>query len=249
MSEDYDNWSPEEKKISEKAVSYVKDHQDEIIKKHAGDDFQPQSVPISVFMAGSPGAGKTEFSKAFINILEHPDGSADEKVVRIDADMIREELPGYTGDNSFLFQYAASIAVDKIHDHVLKTGKNFILDTTFTGGKHRENIKRSLKPSRNRKVIIIYVYQDPETAWRVTQKREKVEGRHIPKQAFLDQFFEAKENVNNIKREFEDDVTVNLLKRNIASTTSKLQLNIKDIDNYIDINYTKDQLRDRLDHV
>ena len=32
--------------------------------------FPPDIRPISVFMAGSPGAGKTEFSKELIRILE-----------------------------------------------------------------------------------------------------------------------------------------------------------------------------------
>lgn len=246
MPEDYEKWSEEEKEISRNAVAYIKKHQDEIISKYAGSDFQSQALPVSVFMAGSPGAGKTEFSKAFIKLLEEPSGSAHEKVVRIDADMIREDIPEYTGDNSYLFQYATSIAVDKIHDHVLKTDKNFTLDTTFTGNKYRENVQRSLK--RDRRVIIIYVYQDPLEAWNVAKRREKVEGRYIPKQAFIEQFFQAKKNVNEVKEDFGDDVTVNLLKRNIKSDKLELQLNIKNIDNYIDFSYTENQLKDELNY-
>jgi predicted ABC-type ATPase len=236
----------QEKEISEKAAQYVRDHADEIAEKYAGDNFKPDDVPVSVFMAGSPGAGKTEFSKAFIDILEKPDGVANQRVIRIDADRIREDLPGYTGDNSRLFQHATSIAVDKIHDHALYNDKNFVLDTTFTGNSYQENIERSLDPKRDRNVIIIYVYQDPHEAWKVTQQREKVEGRNILKEEFTDQFFQAKENVNEIKGEFGDEVTVHLLKRNIKSDNSDLEINIKKIDNYIDIDYTREQLKEKL---
>jgi hypothetical protein len=76
----------------------------------------------------------------------------------------------------------------------------------------------------------------------LSQKREEVEGRHIPKNAFIEQLFQARENVNEIKSEFGEKITVMLLKRNINSNNSKHELNIKNIDNYIYIAYTKDKL-------
>lgn len=168
-----------------------------------------------------------------------------ERVVRIDADEIRKGLPEYNGKNASIFNRACTIAVDKIHDYVLDKSKNFVLDTTFTGSKHKQNVERSLK--RDRKVILIYVYQKPQLAWEVTQQREKKNRRNIPKKAFIDQFFKAKENVNNIKKEFGNDVTVHLLERSIDSSDQNLEINIKSIDNYIEFDYTKSQLKSQLE--
>src|SRR3989344_1223698 len=123
--------------------------------------YAPDIVPVSVFMAGSPGAGKTEFSKSLIKILE-----ADEErhVVRIDGDEVRPLIPGYTGNNSHLFQGAISLVVEKMHDLVLHNKQNFVLDSTFSNyAKGADNIRRSLKKSRA--VFIFYIYQKPEVAW------------------------------------------------------------------------------------
>ena len=133
--------------------------------------FPPDIRPISVFMAGSPGAGKTEFSKELIRILE--DG-ARHRVVRIDADELRDRMPGYTGHNSNLFHGAVSLIVEKIHDLVLSKNQTFILDGTFSKyEKAADNIRRSL--DKNRTIFIFYIYQTPRTAWRLTQAREILE--------------------------------------------------------------------------
>ena len=53
-------------------------------------------------MAGSPGAGKTEVSKAFAALLEELPAQGFDglgKVLRIDPDDYRAYLPGYTGSN------------------------------------------------------------------------------------------------------------------------------------------------------
>ena len=121
--------------------------------------FPPDIRPISVFMAGSPGAGKTEFSKELIRILG--DG-ARHRVVRIDADELRDRMPGYTGHNSNLFHGAVSLIVEKIHDLVLSKNQTFILDGTFSKyEKAADNIRRSL--DKNRTIFIFYIYQTPRT--------------------------------------------------------------------------------------
>ena len=47
-------------------------------------------------MAGSPGAGKTEYSKRFVDGVKKDTGAS---IVRIDGDEIREILPQYNGSN------------------------------------------------------------------------------------------------------------------------------------------------------
>lgn len=61
----------EEKTISDAAIKYIKGHKDELIRCFADTaTFLPTITPVTVFMAGSPGAGKTEFSKRFIGGFE-----------------------------------------------------------------------------------------------------------------------------------------------------------------------------------
>ncbi|MCX6716133.1 MAG: zeta toxin family protein [Candidatus Taylorbacteria bacterium] len=108
--------------------------------------YRPDKFPISVFMAGSPGAGKTEYSRNLIDLLERDD---EFRVVRIDGDEIRPLIPGYTGSNSFLFQGAISLVVEKMHDLLLHNNQSFILDGTFTKyEKAISNVQRSIEHNR-----------------------------------------------------------------------------------------------------
>ena len=79
--------------------------------------YRSSEYPLVILMAGSPGAGKTEFIKSFqISIAK----LQKVKPVVIDPDAVREFLPGYTGANSYLFQRAISIAVDDLFRWALK---------------------------------------------------------------------------------------------------------------------------------
>jgi UDP-N-acetylglucosamine kinase len=151
--------------------------------------FPPDTEPVSVFMAGSPGAGKTESSQNLIRKL-----SSSHPVLRIDPDDFRKHLTGYDGSNSNLFQAAASILAEHVHDCALGNRQSFVFDGTLSNiGKSRQNIERSLK--RGRFVQIIYVYQDPIQAWEFVRAREKRDGRHVPLESFIRQYFTARQNV------------------------------------------------------
>lgn len=234
---------PELQKIADGACDYARTNKKLIIERFAGESFPSVEHPISIFMAGSPGAGKTEFSKSLIQSLQS-EGQA-EPIVRIDGDEIRGMLPGYAGSNSYLFQRAISIGVSKLHDYVLEKRKNFILDGTFSHiEKARENVQRSLKVGR--RVIIVYVYQDPLISWKFTKKREAAEGRSIPRDKFIEQFFGAKEVVQVIKDEFGDQVNVWLIDRNLETNYIDIKDNIAQIDSHIQNQYAKKQLEDTL---
>jgi hypothetical protein len=103
------------------------------------------------------------------------------------------------------------------------------------------NIERSVK--RNRMVIINYSYQHPLVAWEVVKQRELVEGRHIPKEAFIDQLFAALENVRDAQKMFGRDIGVWFVERNYASDDTRVLIDISNIDAYISIPFTKSQLR------
>ncbi len=226
------------------AVAFAKENRKKLAKQLTDPNkYQPDELPVSVFMAGSPGAGKTEFSKNIISILEK---GSEHQVIRIDGDDVRILLPGYTGGNSNLFQGAVSLVVEKIHDFVLSQKQSFVLDGTFSRyEKAVDNIKRSL--NKGRRVFIFYVYQNPETAWRFTKQREKAEGRNIPKESFIEQFFGASETIKRIRSEYDERVTVFLVKKDFEKNTVdemvKIEPNNRLIDEYIKERYTKDILQ------
>ncbi len=230
-----------EDQIRNNAVSFAKANKANISRRIASlEKFPQESNPVSVFMAGSPGAGKTEAS---IKLLEKfprdkSDASSDLNVVRIDADELRSEFPEYTGNNSDLFQGAVSILIDRIHDLVLKQSQSFILDGTLSNlDKASQNIERSLK--RNRLVQIYYVYQTPQQAWSFVEKREVLEGRHIPVESFIDQYFKSRKNANYLKKKFGNQVRLDILMKNIDGTDRLYRSGVDQIDNHIPEKYSE----------
>lgn len=225
------------------AVEFAKRNKIRIAKELTDTaKYLPDIIPISVFMAGSPGAGKTEFSKSLIKILESDN---ERRVVRIDGDEARSLIPGYTGNNSHLFQGAISLIVEKAHDLVLHQKQSFVLDSTFAKyEKAVDNVRRSLEKSRP--VFIFYIYQKPEVAWKFTQAREAAEGRNIPKSAFIEQFLGAKETVDRVFNEFSSRIAILFVKKDFEKNTVENIVEIEpgktQIDDYIQERYTRDNL-------
>jgi predicted ABC-type ATPase len=232
----------EESRIEAEAITFANAHKKEVAIELTGiSKFPADTNPVSVFMAGSPGAGKTESSQNLIAKLT--DGG--HKVLRIDPDELRSRFKTYTGANSHLFQGATSILAERIHDRTLDNKQSFVFDGTLSNlGKARENIQRSLK--RKRLVQIIYVYQNPIQAWEFVKAREKRDGRHIPKERFIEQYFQARENVNILKAEFKKDIGVDLIVKNIDGTDFRYWENIDQIDRHVPERYSEETLRSEL---
>lgn len=234
--------------ISEKAYSHIKKivKNKELYKYFTSDKkYKPYERPVTFFMAGSPGAGKTEFSKNFLKNAYEEIGMP---IVRIDADEIRDLCPGYNGKNSHLFQHAVSFGVSQLYYYVLKEKYNALLDSTFSNINHAEsNIRLAL--NKNREVDIMYIFQDPIRAWEFTLKREKIENRKITLDVFIHDFFKAMGNVNKVKQIFKNKINVDLIKKNYSNDIKIYKMNIKTIDRYIKINYTKKSLYDILKNV
>lgn len=233
--------------LHDDAIAYVKTHRNELIEKFASIKVYPAvENPEAFFMAGSPGAGKTEYSKAFISALEDKDPKR--KIVRIDADEVRDSLPMYNHKNSDEVQGAAVRGVEKILDSVLKNNQEFLLDATFAlYDKSYTNIDRCLRD--NRKVSIYYIYLDPLNAWDITQKREALEGRRVPKDMFIRAFFNAKENVNKIKKELGKKIQLTVIVKNFKDGKpgiDKIHINVDNIDNYLKIEYNSTSLEEKL---
>ena len=224
----------EELKLSEEAFLWIKLNYRKLIEKFANaTEYPADALPTTLFMAGSPGAGKTEISKRFVPRFK-------QKPIRIDADEIRAICPGYTGVNAHVFQRAATKGVHILYTYALKSNINVILDGTFAYNGALENIKRSL--DHGRKVEIFFVYQDPLEAWDFTKKREALEQRRVSKEVFIDASFKAKENVNKAKATFGSKIELNLIIKDFEKDLEQLEINIENIDRYIKKSYTEEEL-------
>lgn len=228
--------SNERQQLKDVAIAFAKANKKliaaEIIKK-----YQPDEHPVSVFMAGSPGAGKTESSLRLIESLSGPG-----TVLRIDSDEYRQYFDDYNGTNSSFFQAATSILADKVHDLALENQLSFVFDGTFTNfERSEENIRRSLK--KDRPVYVLYVYQDPLQAWKFVQRRAEKDGRTVPPHAFIEQYFSARQNVNRIKEMFGKKIQVDLVVKNIDGTDFRYKENVLSIDSHLKESYSKEELR------
>lgn len=132
----------EEQAVSERAVAFAKLNRTSVARELASLDRYPcDEYPVSVFMAGSPGAGKTEVSRAFIQMMQAGGSCA----LRIDPDDFRCYFPEYTGLNSSLFQRGVTIFVERTLDLVYQQRQSFLLDGTLANlDVARRNISRAL---------------------------------------------------------------------------------------------------------
>ncbi|WP_426206223.1 zeta toxin family protein [Pseudomonas sp. TWP3-1] len=232
--------TPAEQKIVDQAISFARSNKKSIARRFTDNAiFLPEQAPVSVFMAGSPGAGQTEASVALVNLF------VDAKILRIDPDELRNEFVEYSGRNSWLFQGGVSILVEKILDFAIHQRQSFLLDGTLSNLKvAKRNVERSLK--KGRFVQILYVYQNPFLAWDFVKAREEAEGRRIRKQHFIEQYFAARDVVNSLKLEFGGDVHVDLLLKHIDNSGRLYKAGVDKIDYHIPERYTRADLEAKL---
>ena len=223
-----------EEEISERALAYAAKHKKTIVAD-AIKNFTEEEYPISIFMAGSPGAGKTESSRQIAKNIGN--------VLRIDADALRNHFQecGYNGKNSHLFQRAASRLVHKIHDAALEKKISFLLDGTFANESiAMQNIERSLK--RERSVFIVFVYQSPWIAWNFVLAREVAEGRRIRMEDFAEKFCASREVVNKMKEKFKDKIELMLLSKDLDGADKFFKKSVERIDDHIPKKYTESEI-------
>lgn len=73
-------------------------------------------------------------------------------------------------------------------------------------------------------------------------EREKLEGRRILPEAFVSQYFRAREVVNRLKAEFGKDLTVDLLLKNRDNSPKVYKANIARIDDHVPERYTETEV-------
>jgi predicted ABC-type ATPase len=220
--------------VQAQALAYAKSHRTRIARERTDlYKFPSEERPVSLFMAGSPGAGKTEASMELLSEFD--------SILRIDPDDLRVEFPAYEGSNSWLFQGAVALLVERIHDRALVQGQSFLLDGTLSNYSVAEkNIERSLK--RRRLVQILYVYQEPAFAWQFVRARQIQEGRHIPPEKFVDQYFMAREVVQKLKDNYGDQIRVDVLLKNTDGTTQRSFADVDDVDKCVPERFNREQV-------
>lgn len=230
----------DEARIEARAIDWARRNKKAFARRITNPDTYPgEENPVSVFMAGSPGAGKTEASKALLDRLGGD-------FLRIDPDEFRVFCPGYTGSNSWLFQGAVSILLSKVLDYAFKQHQSFVLDGTLSNEVNAfKNIGRALKRGRN--VLILYVYQDPYQAWEFVQAREEQEGRRIPVESFIDQLFDAREVVRKLKAEFSTRVQVDVILKDLDGKDRRFAANVSNLDEAAPLRHSRQDLRAHFD--
>lgn len=225
-----------EQAIAEEAIAFARANRKSIARRLTDPAiYVPESEPVSVFMAGSPGAGKTEAS---IELIARFTGWP---ILRIDPDELREEFPGYSGNNAWLFQRAVARVVDAVLDQAFHKRLSFVLDGTFASYEvARKNVDRSLGDGR--RVQILYVYQEPMLAWGFVRAREAAEGRRIEPRHFVEQYFGARDVVNRLKAELGREVHIDLLMKNNDNTHRFYRAGVDRIDSHIPERVTRPQL-------
>lgn len=258
--------SDDDKIIQNQAVKEIISREEEFIEKFVKSKRPLCLDVISFFMAGSPGAGKTEFSRRYMPaILNKKDPklikdllkkgvdieSIDTLFIRIDVDEIREFLSQYRKTdiekgikgNSHIIQKAANKGLDIIRKYCFQKNISFLNDGTFGNFETmRELVKKSLKAGRE--VHIFYIYLDPLVAWKFTKARECLEGRNIIKEKFIEQFFASKENVIKIKEEFGKRIKINCVLKDENNDVMDIEFNISDIDSFLERKYNSQAIKE-----
>ncbi|QFQ91980.1 zeta toxin family protein [Lacticaseibacillus manihotivorans] len=170
--------------MDDESVQYAKAHRKEFLNRVI-DSIEPNQEPKSaIFMAGIPGAGKSEVARGFQTMITN--------VARVDADQFREYFPGYHGDNAKDFQRGSSLLVDFVYNKLIDRKYSVILDATFGFNKALDNVERAVR--HGYVVTICYVCQDPVVAWHFIQGRARAEGRVVPAEAFINTYYQSRQN-------------------------------------------------------
>ena len=219
---------------TDKYLDYAKAHKNQFIADIISNKKQLEDRS-AVFMAGSPGAGKSEVASSISSIYPN--------YVVIDADYFRSKFPDYNGKNSSEFQKAASWLVEQSFKYVIENGYSFILDATFALISSNNNIKRTLK--NYFKPIIFYVYQEPSIAWDFTKKREEIEGRVVPKETFINAFFKSRENIIKAKTKY-PEIELNIVLKDFDNNISDVHFDAENVELIIAQKYTYEELEEKL---
>lgn len=192
--------------------------------------------PAAFFMAGLPGAGKTEFTE---NLIE----SLGPKVVRIDMDQIASQIDGYHPEQAHAFREAATDIMNAVFDRVKHQKVDFIMDGTFRSDKAIRNVRQVLEKGYTVKVF--YLHQEPGKAWEFTRAREKIEKRAIDPDGFMTSYYEIRRNITQLVNLKLSNLTLDVVIKNKSNKVGEwfANVDIDQIDDLIGVSYNKEELK------
>jgi predicted ABC-type ATPase len=179
--------------------------------------YLPAVKPATVLMAGCTGAGKTEFSKRLLAVetqLPITKKYEIKKYVRADPDefyvLLKNELK-LSGDFRSELNYACIKLVEKLADTALHNRQNLLIDSSFSQEKALTNIERSLLKKRT--VHIYFIYELPKIAWNYVLKRQKLEGRKVTKDFFIQTYLGSIETVKKAVARYGNKIIVDVYQK------------------------------------
>ena len=187
-----------DEEVKERAKKYSIENEEKIIEKTIPTDLKPFTNPHAFFMAGAPGAGKTEFVESWITKEGYRD------IVRIDPDRVRVQNPYYKptvgGEkgNAHLIQPAVNKAMEYLREECIANKYPFIMDSTFSNKGVKQLIGRLI--GGKWKVSVFFLYQNKSWSWKFTQRREEKEGRNITRENFETGYHGSIDMVKEIKK-------------------------------------------------
>ena len=180
----------------EQAKRWVKDktNQDKVVDLFFKKN-RPTSSRVAFFMAGIPGAGKTEFMENTLKVTK--------EFISIEHDQLVEYIDGYKPEEYYNYRKAGSVLVTRIFDDCLRNGYSFVFDGTLSHENGAKNIDKAI--AAGYEVIVVYIVQDAKLAWELTQARELVKKRAIEKAGFIETCNKINANLLTILRQHKTD--------------------------------------------
>lgn len=220
---------------------WVKNHKKEFTNRFIRESgaIPNPDEPSCVFMAGLPGAGKTEYSKMFISELGVP-------AIRIDMDEIASMIDTYKPEKADLFREGATSLQNDIYEKSRKGYYPFIMDGTLASDKSIKSVKSAI--NKGYAVRIIYIKQDPLIAWRNTREREKIKHRAIDKEGFINSYERTINNLRTIRELYGTPIDIIVKNGNNTTLSQFLSSDDETFDKLVKTEYNKDKLKELLEN-
>lgn len=147
-----------------------------------------------------------------------------------------------TGQILAIFQKGSAWLVDHVFTFLLKKGYSFILDGTLSISKSYQNIERAV--NRGYAVQVFYVHQDPTVAWGFTKKREKIEGRVVPREQFINAYLMSRRNIVKIKKDFGEKIELNIVFKNYQNKVAEVSYDTQSPELILPESYKREELEE-----
>lgn len=218
-----------------------------IIQDSGAEPVSGDLPPVAYVMAGIPGAGKTEFLDSTVEQLD-AEGQRNE-FVRIDLDQIVTIYPGYTPKTYAKYRNQGNNVLARCVDELRHRRYNMMIDGTFSGesGSSVRNVEKLL--TAGYRVVMVYMYDKPEIAWKYTQLREIETDRGIDREGFINSCKNITTNLLEAMAQFKDhpNFSISVVKqKQLRDRNYEVVTNIESIDKIISTGYNIDNIQETL---